>query len=1211
MTATDLLARVAGAGIQLWSENGELRFRAPKGALTPELRAEIGARRAELIALLAEAAAVAAADDRDPLPPFHPELDDEIPLAPGQARWWFLDRLGADPRAALITAALDLRGPLDIARLARAFADIARRHQPLRTAIVSHQGIPRAVLRPVPAPWPLPVTDAADDATADAMAREIAARPIDLADGLNLRTALLRQAPDHHRLVVVLHHAAADGWSLGVLLHELQVLYDGGTLPPLRRSYAEVMQDQGRVRTADLDAWRKRLADLPPASDLLLPGHPEPARHPEPAGGDPVIRRRLAPETSARLDALGRGLGVTPFIILTAAAQILIGRLSGSRDFALGTPVANRPDADAEALIGFVTNTLVLRAALGRARTVRELLTAIRGDTRDALAHQSLPFDRLVDALGIARTGTDNPLFRVLVAAGAADLPAPRLGGLDVAILPAPATSTRLDLEIHGHAGPEGFDLAVTFDPARIGRTAATDLLDRLGLILDGMATRPDEAWADLPILTAAEAARIDAAARGAAIRHPRVLDEIVARAAEAPTAPALVDAHGSLDRRGLIGRAAALAGQLGAVQGAPVGLMLGRGQAHGIGLLGTWLAGAGAMPLDPELPDARLATMIAIAEPAAIVADAAEIDRLRRLTDRPVLALPDATTEARPVATSPDDLAYLLFTSGSTGTPKGVRVAWRTLDQLIGWHRARHPMPARTLGFAPLGFDVSMQEAALAWAEGGTLVTADEATRRDPAALAAFISRHDIARLFLPVVMLHALADHLADHPDRTPASVQMIATAGEQLRITAPVRDWCRRQPFAIDNQYGPTETHVVAAELLPASDVDRWPDRPAIGRPVDGATLFVTDPAGHLLPDEVAGELLIGGAAPALGYAGDAARTAERFVTGPDGGRAYRTGDRVLRHRDGRLSYLGRADDQVKIRGFRVEPGEIEAALGSHPDVAQALVVVRMIAGQATLVAHVEPRARPADETGFAQALADHLRARLPEPMVPARWVISPALPRSANGKLDRRALPATDGMPLATATATPPATETERRLAAIWAEILGLPVDAVSRGDDFFALGGHSLRATQLIARIGRDLGLEPAVAQVFETPRLADLAAALDALTPAGRTAPIPRRTDDDDLPLSFAQERLWFIDQLSPARGAYNMPAALRLTGRLDQDALARAFAAICRRHAVLRTAMIERDGRPVQRIHPAPETWPLPVEDLSDLADPEAEVVS
>ncbi|MEN3161413.1 amino acid adenylation domain-containing protein [Tistrella mobilis] len=1205
MTATDLLARVAGAGIQLWSENGELRFRAPKGALTPELRAEIGARRAELIALLAEAAAVAAADDRDPLPPFHPELDDEIPLAPGQARWWFLDRLGADPRAALITAALDLRGPLDIDRLARAFADIVRRHQPLRTAILDLQGTPRAVLRPVPTAWPLPVTDAADDAMADAIAREIAARPIDLADGLNLRTALLRQAPDHHRLVVVLHHAAADGWSLGVLLHELQVLYDGGTLPPLRRSYAEVMQDQARIRAADLDLWRRMLADLPPASDLLLPGHPEPT------GGDHVIRRRLAPETAARLDALGRGLGVTPFIILTAAAQILIGRLSGSRDFALGTPVANRPDADAEALIGFVTNTLVLRAALGRARTVRELLTAIRGDTRDALAHQSLPFDRLVDALGIARTGTDNPLFRVLVAAGTADLPAPGLGGLDVAILPAPATRTRLDLEIHGHAGPEGFDLAVTFDPARIGRTAATDLLDRLGLILDGMATRSDEAWADLPILTAAEATRIDAAARGAAIRHPRVLDEILARAAEAPTAPALIDAHGSLDRRSLIGRAAALAGQLGAVQGAPVGLMLGRGQAHGIGLLGAWLAGAGAMPLDPELPDARLATMIAIAEPAAIVADAAEIDRLRRLTDRPVLPLPDATAETRPVATSPDDLAYLLFTSGSTGTPKGVRVAWRTLDQLIGWHRARHPMPARTLGFAPLGFDVSMQEAALAWAEGGTLVTADEATRRDPAALAAFISRHDIARLFLPVVMLHALADHLADHPDRTPASVQMIATAGEQLRITAPVRDWCRRQPFAIDNQYGPTETHVVAAELLPASDVDRWPDRPAIGRPVDGATLFVTDPAGHLLPDEVAGELLIGGTAPALGYAGDAARTAERFVTGPDGGRAYRTGDRVLRHRDGRLSYLGRADDQVKIRGFRVEPGEIEAALGSHPDVAQALVVVRTIAGQATLVAHVEPRARPADETGFAQALADHLRARLPEPMVPARWVISPALPRSANGKLDRRALPAVDGMPLAAATAAPPATETERRLAAIWAEILALPVDAVSRGDDFFALGGHSLRATQLIARIGRDLGLEPAVAQVFETPRLADLAAALDALTPAGRTAPIPRRTDDDDLPLSFAQERLWFIDQLSPARGAYNMPAALRLTGRLDHDALARAFAAICRRHAVLRTAMIERDGRPVQRIHPAPETWPLPVEDLSHLADPEAEVVA
>ena len=352
----------------------------------------------------------------------------------------------------------------------------------------------------------------------------------------------------------------------------------------------------------------------------------------------------------------------------------------------------------------------------------------------------------------------------------------------------------------------------------------------------------------------------------------------------------------------------------------------------------------------------------------------------------------------------------------------------------------------------------------------------------RDPAALTAFIRAHQVARLFLPVVMLHALAAH----PERIPTSVALIATAGEQLRITAPVRDWCRQSPFAIDNQYGPTETHVVAAELLPADAVDNWPDRPAIGRPVDGAVLFVTDADGRVLPDEVAGELLIGGTAPAIGYAGDPLRTAERFVTGPDGSLVYRTGDRVIRGRDGRLTYLGRADDQVKIRGFRVEPGEIEA----------------------TLVAHVEPRVMPADAAGFAGRLAAWLQTRLPAPMVPARWVISPALPRSANGKLDRKALPAVDGIPPGQSVGAAPATETEAALAGIWTAILG--VETVSRGDDFFALGGHSLRATQLVARIERELGIRVQLATVFEQPTLQGLAAAVDeARTDA--LAPRPRR----------------------------------------------------------------------------------------------------
>ncbi|KYO55374.1 non-ribosomal peptide synthetase [Tistrella mobilis] len=1051
--------------------------------------------RATTLAALAAELDMAAAPDDDgevDLPEFAPVLAGEVPLSPGQARWWFLDRLGADPAAAVISAALDLAGPLDVDRLAAAFGQIVARHLPLRTAILAVDEQPRAVPQPVPAPWPLPVLPVADEAAAGRLARELAAQPFDLASGPFLRTHLLQFSAERHRLIVVLHHVAADGWSMGVLIRELQDLYAGRIPAPLSVDYPATARRGAALTGRDLAFWRDRLAGLPPPQ--AVPGRPE--RETVTEAADPVVVVALPAAATGGLEAQARRAGVTPFMMLLTAAQILFARLWGTRDFALGTPVANRPDPASEALIGFLVNTVVLRSSLVQADDrLDRLLAQVKADTVAALAHQALPFDRLVEALDVARSGTDNPLFRVLVAWQPGDLATPDLAGLEVTPRPSPLIGTRLDLEIHGQAGPGGWHLALTYAPARLARADATAIGTRLARVLTAMAAGPEQRWTALPILDDDEAARIDAAARGRAMIHPRVLDEIMARAAEDPAAPALIDGRGSIDRANLIGRAAALARLLPEAHGRSVGLMLGRGRAHGVGLLGVWLAGAAAMPLDPDLPDARLKTMIDIGRPAAIIADPAQLARLRALTDLPVMVLPEGEAKPAPVTAMPDDPAYLLFTSGSTGTPKGVMVAWRTLDQLTGWHRARHPVPAPTLGFAPLGFDVSMQEAALAWAEGSPLVVADETVRRDPAALTAFIRAHQVARLFLPVVMLHALADHLAAHPERIPTSVALIATAGEQLRITAPVRDWCRQSPFAIDNQYGPTESHVVAAELLPADAVDDWPDRPAIGRPVDGAVLFVTDPEGRVLPDEVAGELLIGGTAPAIGYAGDPVRTAERFVTGPDGSLVYRTGDRVIRGRDGRLTYLGRADDQVKIRGFRVEPGEIEAALGAHDEVAQVLVTVRGTAGAATLVAHVEPRVMPADAAGFAGRLAAWLQARLPAPMVPARWVISPALPRSANGKLDRKALPAVDGIPPGQSVGAAPATETETALAGIWTAILG--VETVSRGDDFFALGGHSLRATQLVARIERELGIRVQLATVFEQPTLQGLAAAVD------------------------------------------------------------------------------------------------------------------
>ncbi|MBS4097959.1 MAG: AMP-binding protein [Sulfuricella sp.] len=561
-----------------------------------------------------------------------------------------------------------------------------------------------------------------------------------------------------------------------------------------------------------------------------------------------------------------------------------------------------------------------------------------------------------------------------------------------------------------------------------------------------------------------------------------------------------------------------------------------------------------------------------------------------------------DARSASNPLRNDgADSLAYLLYTSGSTGKPKGVAMARHALSNLIHWHldQPAFAAPARTLQFAPYTFDVSFQEVFSTWSAGGTLHLASSELRRDALALLDYVERERIERLFLPYVALQQLAT-VAVERSRYPASLKEVITAGEQLRISPAIAGFfAGLENCRLHNHYGPSETHVVTAYTL-EGDAAHWPALPSIGKPLANSEIYLLDPAGRPVPAGVPGELFVGGVALARGYLGQEALTAERFVANPfggDGQRLYKTGDLALWEPDGNLKFLGRADTQVKIRGFRIEPGEIEALLNAHPEVGEAVVVdVEYGPGDRRLAAYVVASA--GQEIDCA-ALRDYVKAKLPEYMVPSAFVALEQLPVTSSGKVDRRRLPHPGGDEKREAAVSPlTATPVEEVLAAIWGEVL--KIDAIGSHDNFFELGGHSLLATQLISRIREAFALDIPVRQIFDTPTIQGLARHIEGCARQGglQVPPILRVPRRSEYPLSFAQERLWFLDRLQGNSANYNMAAAIRIDGELDEDALRRSIAEIVRRHDVLRTTFHEEGGQPVAVIASYKEA-PLPLVDI------------
>ncbi|MBW3572598.1 MAG: amino acid adenylation domain-containing protein, partial [Gemmatimonadetes bacterium] len=1155
----------------------------------------------------------------------------DAPLSFAQERVWFLEQL--DPGAATynLPNAVRIQGPLNAAVLQRALDEVVRRHEALRTVFPSVEG--RPVQRVLPhTGLALPMEDLSalpPDAREAALRERVLAesqRPFDLPAGPVFRPALLRLGDDDHALLLMMHHIAGDAWSNGVLFREMAALYEAfaagrpSPLPELPIQFADfaawqrsTLDDAEAERLLDL--WRERLRGAPVLLDL-------PADRPRPAvrgsaGG--AHRFRLSSEVSDGLRAVARREGATLFHVLLALWSVLLSRHTGQDDLLVGTPLAGRTRRETEGLIGFFVNTRVVRARLQDDPPFAALVRRLSETMQDTDDHPELPFERLVDALVPERELSHTPLIQSVFVLQNVPTAATAFAGLTLHNLPADSDTAKFDLSLVMMEGPDGISgmleyAADLFDPATAARIAG-----RFAVLARGAAAAPGVRASALPLLDAEERRAVLQSWNPEPVPVPalRGIHQLFeAEARRAPDAPALRFGAERMTYGQLDAHANGIAHRLRALGAGPetrVALCLERAPEMIAAVLGVLKAGSAYVPLDPAYPAARLEYMLRDSGAEVLVTRAGlppfATDGIR------TLFLDDAALDQTcpipcsrfPVPCS-SALAYVIYTSGSTGLPKGVMVPHRGLPNLARAYQSAFGLGPgdRVLQFASLSFDAAAAEWIMALGSGAELCLGTRDEILPGADLARLLDRDEITVVTLPPSALAAM------EPGRFPA-LRTIAVAGEACPAEVVDR-WAPGRRFF--NLYGPTEATIwsTAARCEPGAG------RPAIGRAVPGARAYVLDGRMQPVPLGVAGELYVGGAGVTRGYHGRPALTAERFVPDPFGGepgaRLYRTGDRArwkecesanvfesgdtpaLTHsRTPALEFLGRTDAQVKVRGFRIEPGEVEAALTADAAVRECAVVARADAGEARLVAYVVAAAGAEPSVTALRAAA---RERLPEHMVPSRFVFLDDLPRTPGGKVDRRALPAPDqSRPRLADAPTPPRNEAEQALAEACAEVLG--VAEVGVHDNFFALGGDSILSIRLVARAA-SAGLRVTPRQLFRHQSVAELAAVAERIAPENGV-PV-----DDVAPLAMAVPGIAMADvedayPLTPYQrwclhhylraddpGTYLVVADLRITGReVDPHAFAGAWQAVVDALPVMRSSFVwEGRDEPVQVVRRA-----------------------
>ena len=1130
----------------------------------------------------------------------------DYPVTDAQRRLWILSRLEDSQAIYNNCEWLELRGPLDTAALRRAFQTLADRHEALRTEfVVDADGEPRQrIVERVEIALPL-VDLPADPAPAlQAALQAERVHTFDLGTAPPLRLQLLREGPEHHHLSVNLHHIVCDGWSMGLLVDELAAAYRAAlTVPPAPTFSETPLQPKdvavwlaqltdAPLMTRCRDYWRTQLADADERA--LLPHDAATDGDPQRAGQVPVV---LPKEVADRLRALLKERQATPFAAVAAALAVLMQRYGGSEQVVIGTPVAGRDQPGMASVVGFFVNTLPLVLRLAPALSFAALLDQTSRAVAGMLAHQDLPFDRLIAEFGemndSVRDPLRNPLFEVFLAAE----PAPRdlgLPGIAVIEHEPPAPPARYDLTLRFAEDADPWRLILEYRASLWRPETMARFARHLGNFLAAVAAAPDQPIAALPMLDAAELKQLDAWSRGPIHPLPQdALGTLFARqAARTPTAPALVFAedgraatlsYAALDRRA-DACAAALQG-LGIAAGDVVGLLLPRTPAWPAALLGILKAGAVALPLDPRHPPQRLVELLRDAEARILVAAPELLPEWHETARLDPAAVSPAPTFVAPVI-DPDAPAYLIYTSGSTGTPKGVLVPHRAFaNMILDQITALGVGPGdRLLQFVAPAFDVAMFELFLPLLSGAALAIPDRDEAEDPQGYARWTALLGATVADFTPSFLHSLGD--------TPLpGIRLVITGGEPP-IPADVRR-CLAAGKRYVNAYGPTETAVNAA-IHEVTERDALAGPIPLGRPTANCALRVVAPDLTPLPAGVPGELLVAGAGIALGYAHRQALTERVFGCDADGTRTYRTGDRVRRDADGALHFLGRKDQQVKVRGHRIEPGEVEAAIKALPCVSAVRVVVRQSGhggADHELAAYWIPasganRNTAADDATLERALA----ACLPAYAVPSYFVQLDRFPLTGNGKLDRARLP--DPRQALSGSIEPPRNEDEARLVLLWRKVLDLPADVpVGRDSDFFTLGGRSLVANRLALGVASAFGKPVSLRDIYAAPTPAGLLARLA----AGAAAVVLRQPEDALTPLSPMQRRIWVVSRLGYSAAVYHIAGLTRLSGALDLVALRAALEDLCTHQSVLRSrVVVGTDGEPRLALDP-PATPHMP----------------
>jgi amino acid adenylation domain-containing protein len=1208
-----LLSTLRDDGVQLWVHDGHLRYRCRSGSLDTFRLAEIRRHKEDIIAFLAE-----------PLVSRTSPLTGEprpsvLPLSYAQEGLWFLDQMGMLGPAYNVPTIVRMEGDLDLGLLDRAMCEVVRRHEILRTRFQTVDGVGAQVIEPA-VEGGIKVIDLSlletvrrQEATRQ-LSQLLAEYEFNLERECAFKVHVLRLAETEHLLIVNMHHIIADARSIEILLRELSALYvaygQGQTspLPEMGAQYADYALWQrrwlqGEVLGKQLAYWKSRLAGAPESLNL-------PVDRARPAmasfrGG--WVEFKLPPAICESLDALTRSYDMTPFMALLGAFQALLSRWSGQKDVIVGSPIEGRGHQQAEDMIGYFLNALVLRADLSGDVTFNDLLKQVKASVLDAYEYRDLPFDRLVAELRPERDPSRQPLFQVLFTYQGLAQENSVMPGLKLSPVLTEARTAKFDLSLFISETGDGLEGSFEYATDLFDHATIERLVGHFKTLLEAAVENPQARIAELPLLTDAEREQLLVEWNDNRLEFPgdKCIHELFeAQAARTPDAIAVVFEGRQLSYGELNARSNQLAHHLrtlGVGAETLVGICVERSLEMVVGLLGILKSGGAYVPLDPAYPQARLAYMLADTQAAVLLTQARLKDELPEHgaqvlcldADWPTVAQQPLTNPVN--YTQPLNLAYCIYTSGSTGKPKGVALQhWNAVGFLTWASQAfERDHTARVLFSTSICFDISIFELFSPLVTGGSVLLV-----RDALALSE-------GTIEPPPVLINTVpsaAQALLD-AQAFPHTVKVINLAGEPLQRALVERLHAAVPQARVYNLYGPTEdtTYSTYCEVVPDAG-----SKVTVGRPVSNTQVYILDGGLEPVPIGVPGEIYIAGAGLARGYLNRPDLTAEKFIPNPfgePGSRMYKTGDLGRYLPDSSIDCLGRIDHQVKIRGFRIELGEIESALLRCEGIFEAVVIAREdTPGDRRLVAYLVAR----DQDGpAASELRAHLQTSLPEYMIPAAFVFLDALPLNPNGKIDRKLLPAPGASHADLGVGyVAPRTSTEKLLASIWAEVL--KVERVGIHDNFFALGGHSLLATQVAARIKQTLQAGILMRDFFVAPTLAELAKHISSAQAAGREH-IRRAARPGRPAASFAQQRLWFLDQFEPGTGLYNMPAAWRIHGALNLLALEQSLNEIVRRHEALRTTFAAENGFPVQVIAERLRLT-LPITDLSSLVDADAQ---